>query len=260
MTHLTEGEIVALRDRATLDTVTDAGDHLASCAACGDALSDARARAAAVTAALEALDDDFDVEPAWGAVRARIARASARTDAAVQPLPLPPSGVLWHLGRAAGVMLVVAGAAAALPGSPLHSWLWDAREAPASAGEAAVEAADVEGRTSEPTAVRVEAGAGPVLVSLRGVAAGDLVEVRWVPGTQVAVFAPAGSAFSSAEGRIEATVVPGSVRVELPRGIVPASLEVSGRMFLQSTSAGVQVTGPVETRDDDVIRFRLPEG
>jgi hypothetical protein len=57
---------------------------------------------------------------------------------------------------------------------------------------------------------------------------------------------------------LEARVTSGIVRVELPRGIVPVSLEVGGRIYLRSTDAGLDVPGPVAERSASEIIFRIP--
>ena len=95
---------------------------------------------------------------------------------------------------------------------------------------------------------------------LRDAAPGTEIRVTWVPGSEAAVFAPVGSRFTSGEGRMEAVLASGPVRVELPRGIVPVFLEVNGRMFIRNTSAGLDVSGPVAERAHARITFRLPPG
>ncbi len=106
--------------------------------------------------------------------------------------------------------------------------------------------------------MRLSVPSGPLRVVLRDVLAGSEVRVVLVPGTEAAVFAPAGSRFTSASGRVEARVTPGEVRVELPTGVDPVSLEVGGRIYLRSTDAGLDVSGPVTSRTDDEIIFRIP--
>jgi len=101
---------------------------------------------------------------------------------------------------------------------------------------------------------------GPLHVTLRGVPAGGEILVRWVAGAEAAVFAPAGSRFASGENRIESTVVPGAVRVELPRNLVPVSLEVNGRIYLSRTSEGLEIPGPLVERRTEEIVFQVPGG
>ena len=82
--------------------------------------------------------------------------------------------------------------------------------------------------------------------------------MRLVPGDEAAVFAPVGSRFTSAVGRIEAVTTAGPVRVELPRDVTPVALEVNGRIYLRNTAGGLSIMGPTLERTDSDIVFRLP--
>ena len=257
--HFGHAEIVALRDGA-LGPAHGAQDHMAVCEACSEALERARERAAVVARALESLDREFDLEAARASVRARVARATA--EAREEPRRSATLMPLRHLARAAGVLLVLAGAAAAWPGSPVRSWLAGGSEsaaAPAAAPESARAAEAVAPQEGERALVRVAGGEGGVVVTLDGVAPGSAIEVRWVAGSSVGVLAAAGSSFSSAVGRIRASVAPGDVRVEMPREAL-STLEVGGTSFLRRTAEGLELTGPVEERTDALVRFRMPGG
>ena len=90
----------------------DARLHLESCPTCEQALAESVERATAIAGLLESLETPVDSDSAKVAVRARLDRERAKESRA-------PRG--WkHLGRAAAVLLVAAGAVTALPGSPLH--------------------------------------------------------------------------------------------------------------------------------------------
>jgi len=271
MTHLQEGLLIALRDGFADPSEEEmARAHLATCASCREDLAALEERRSAVVAALGTMDGFFDAASARASVRVRVARATA--DAAGS-LALAPRGPVVSEGtgerssrrgsratwiRAAGVVLFLgaASAAAALPGSPLRRWVTDVipRATPESAtvGHPAPAATAAE----EPTGVRIGVSHGALQVVLRGVPADGEVAVRWVPGNQAAVFGPAGSRFTSATGRLEATLTPGPVRVELPREVVPTSLQVDGRIYLSLTSDGLKVPGPVIRRDETEIVFR----
>ena len=55
-------------------------------------------------------------------------------------------------------------------------------------------------------------------ITLGGVPVGTLIDVVWLDEPVGRVFAPPGSTYSFATGRIEATVAPGPTRLEVPRG------------------------------------------
>lgn len=214
-----------------------------------------------VRRALAALDDDWDLEAARGHVRARVAAHAASTSGATPLSGRRPRRVLWGLGRAAAILLLTAAGAYALPGSPVRSWIRSALdgEAPVAAtATPTTPAAPESAKRMEGTGVRLSVPSGALRVVLRDAAPGAEIRVALVPGTEAAVYAPAGSRFTSATGRVEARLAPGEVRVELPTGVDPVSLEVGGRTYLRSTDAGLDVSGPVISRTADEILFRVP--
>lgn len=217
-----------------------------------------------VLGALRTLDDDWDLEAARASVRNRVAELAA-TAAGARVLRAPTAagtrgskGAVWSLSRAAGILLVTAAAAYALPGSPVRRWVQGGANPTLPTPEAP--ATTLAQPEADPVAggIRLSVPGGALRVVLRDVAPGTEIRVTLVPGTEAAVYAPEGSRFTSAAGRVEARVVPGDVRVELPRGVDPVSLEVGGRVYLRGTDAGLDVSGPVLTRDDAEIVFLVP--
>lgn len=254
MTHLDEGQLLAVRDEQSRD------EHLAACPLCRQSLDELRHRREVVSGALATLDVPTDLEAARARVRARVAAQSASSPGVASLTPRPRRA-LWSLSRAAGLLLVTAAGLSALPGSPVRSWVSRvlAPETPEARSEA-VTAPTTETAPSEPevTGIRLSVPRGPLRVVVIGAEAGAEVRVRWVPGSDAAILAPIGSRFTSGEGRLEARVTSGPILVELPRGIVPVSLEVGGRIYLRSTDAGLDVPGPLAERSDSEIVFRIP--
>ena len=212
-----------------------------------------------VLQALQTLDDDFEMEEARAKVRARLTAHAAEGSGAT-PLTVRRTtrSAAWSLSRAAGILLLTAAGAYALPGSPVRRWVRDVTAPEANRTPAPAAVAPAITSAPEATGVRLSVPSGALRVVLQDVQAGSEVRVLVVPGTEAAVFAPAGSRFTSAAGRLEARVTPGEVRVELPRGVDPVSLEVGGRIYLRSTGAGLDISGPVASRTDDEIVFRIP--
>ena len=270
MNHLTEPAILELRDGVAVDAVARA--HLDECAMCLAELEEAQARAAAIASALTDLDERFDVESARGAVRARLANGEAaagltsgqtngqtsgqtseqtrgHTDGETrEPKVRAP---FWTLGRAATFLLLTTGALSALPGSPLREFI-SGRGPQASLPNELVPAV-----SAEPVGMRMSVQEGPVVVELADVPPGTSIEVLWLGGSSVAVRGAAGSSFSSAEGRVQASIVGGPVTVELPESIDDVSLTVNGRMYL-SRSGGIDLFGFPPEPDADRIRFIVP--
>jgi hypothetical protein len=247
MDHVDEAVLTALRDGvAEPAEESRARSHLDGCVACRDRLAALERRRATVASGLASLDTSFDLESARAAVR--IGAFSLRGHA--------------HRGawaRAAGVVLFLgaATAAAALPRSPVRHWLSGIVH-PRTSATAAPAPASPPAAAAETTGVRLNVPSGPLRVALVDVAGGTEVEVRWVAGTEAAILAPVGSRFTSATGRLEARPAGGPVRVELPRGVVPSTLEVGGRVYLARSTAGLTISGPVVRRDDDGVVFRTP--
>jgi len=263
MTHLDEGQILTLRDDPEA-LGAHAAAHLHGCPACRGALEDVRLQGARVAGALASLDDTgWSMDAARERVRLRVAAESARASGGVSLPARRARGAAGSVSQAAGLRLVTAAGLSALPGSPVRRWIEElvspapVEVAPAVA-PAAIEAEDAP--APEEAGVRLPVARGPLAVLLRDVAPGTEIRVRWIPGAEAAVFAPVGSRFTSGDGRVEARTLSGVVRVELPRGVLPVSLDVDGRILLRNTASGLQVTGPVVAQDDAGITFRLPPG
>ncbi len=260
MSHLDEGRLLELRDDARSGDV-DAWRHLDGCHSCREALEDLRGRETTIGVVLETLDAPVDLESARAAVRRRVMEHSASAAGATSIARAPSRAAQRGLSRAAGILLVAAGgAAAALPGSPVRSWISavvSSRGAdPAILDEPPPTAATV--TEAEVAGVRLGATAGALRIVLRSLAPGVDLRVRWVPGAEAAVFAPLGSRFATGEGWVEADLAPGAVRVELPAGSQPITLEVDGIPYLRRGAAGLELPGPVASRAGEEIVFRRP--
>jgi hypothetical protein len=250
MTHLDEGRLLAVRDAESRD------EHLAACAQCRDTLADLRSRSQVVSGALAALDGPTDLETARARIRARVAELSAGRAGGVS-LPSRRRTTFWSLSRAAGLLLVTAAGLSALPGSPVRTWVTNVLAPGAPTPDVEALTAPASGAAESP-GIRLSVARGPLRVVVSGAQAATEIRVRWVPGNEAAVFGPVGSRFTSGEGRLEARVSSGAVRIELPRGVVPVSLEVGGRIYLRSTDAGLDLPGPVTEQSASEIVFRVP--
>ena len=289
MTHLTEETILAVRDQEPV--ADEVLSHISECAVCARALEDVRARAEAVERALAVLTMPVGVanrsQPAAvesGAVAAdqsgpAASEESSRVEAKVLPIRRgrrnaragrstrsgrregrPGTGsrgtfltIRW-LSRAAVLVLIGAGGLSALPG-PFNGWI-----------PRVFSGADVPDATPPPAAQavaqvggRMDVATGPVAVRLEGVPPGTLIDVRRVAGQAVGVLAGTGSEFAYGSGEVRASVVVGPVTVELPEGIVPATLVVNGGTYLVVSATGMDVSGPRTTPgEESLVTFRVP--
>lgn len=256
MIHLTEGMILAVRDREPVADEVLA--HLKECAACARALEDARSRAEAVEQALSAL-----TEVAAGRGRPDVAEGAG---ASVVPIgrgrrdAVPGTrarGTLWTLrwlGRAAVLVLIGAGALSALPG-PFRGWIPRVFTGGPPPAPPSTSAPALPGQVGG----RMEVVSGPVTVRLENVVPGTVIDVRRVAGRAVGVLAATGSEFSYGSGEVRAAVVAGPVTVELPDGVVPATLVVNGATYLVVNAAGMEVAGPATAASgEDLVTFEVP--
>ncbi len=247
MRHLDEGTLVALRDGDDLAEL--ATPHLRECPPCAAELEEFRSRARTIAEALATLDEPVEVTNAKASVRRRL--DARRGDAR------PRSGWLRaHLGRAAAILLLTAGAASALPWSPVREWWAGPSAGPAPTTEPAGTVTTAQG--SPDAGISVPVSDGRIVVIVRGAAPGSAIDVVWAAGTTATISAPPGSAFSYADGRVEVDAAAGPILVELPRAAGFASLEVDGRVFLERSGERLDVPGPAAARTDASIQFVVP--
>ena len=286
MIHLTEDMILAVRDREPVADEVLA--HLDECGDCARALEDARARAEAVEKALAVLTaplgKEVRVEGASrrgqlrrlqdadaGRVAAEVVRGRALgwwcgNRGRVVPIGrgrrdavrgTGTRGAVWSvrwLGRAAVLVLIAAGALSALPG-PFNGWIPRVFSGGSPVATPAAPAPEPAGQVGG----RMEVVNGPVLVRLENVVPGTVVDVRRVADRAVGVLAATGSEFTYGSGEVRAAVVAGPVTVELPDGVVPATLFVNGEVYLVVDAAGIEVLGPATVAgEENLATFEVP--
>jgi hypothetical protein len=251
MKHLDEATILTFRDGGGVDDA--AREHLEGCATCAAALASATARVEVIERTLAALDGPIEATAAKAGVRARL-----RSTEAVR-------AQRWggrHLGRAAAMLLIAGGAAAALPGSPVTS-LWNPPPStspePLPAGSEVVETPRTPFADPAPAGIAVGVEDGFVLVVVRGADPGTELSVTWTDQPSARLNAPPGSRFTYSAGRVEVDASRGPLHIELPRNAGRVSLQVDGRSYLTGSFAALELPGPVTARTDDLIRFRVDD-
>lgn len=228
MDHAGEGRLLAYLDGelTTADEAVVRG-HLLTCAACSEELGALKEASARLTASLRLLDAAAPeaTSPAAVLARARSERVTA---------------VRRTLLRAAGIVLVLAGGgAAALPGSPVRDWVraaWDRGVALiGGTAEPAAEPATA-GSAEAPVGIDAAPVGGRIEVALLDLAPGTEVRVRlvdsrvaWVEASELADGRPV--RFARGPGRVEVSGGgTGVLRVDVPRDVPVASIEVDGRL------------------------------
>ena len=152
------------------------------------------------------------------------------------------------------LVLIGAGALSALPG-PFNGWIPRVFTGGPPPAPARTSAPELPGQVGG----RMEVVSGPVVVRLENVVPGTVIDVRRVAGRAVGVLAATGSEFSYGSGEVRAAVVAGPVTVELPDGVVPATLIVNGASYLVVDGAGMEVTGPATmAAGETLVTFQVP--
>jgi len=253
MIHLTEEMILAVRDREPVADEVLA--HIDECGACARALEDARSRAEAVEQALGALTVPLEVEGRAGNGARVVPIGRGRGDAGRGTGTRSTVWTVRWLGRAAVLVLIGASALSALPG-PFNGWIPRVFSGGSPLATPIAPAPEPPGQVGG----RMEVVNGPVVVRLENVVPGTVIDVRRVAGRAVGVLAATGSEFTYGSGEVRAAVMAGPVTVELPDGVVPATLIVNGATYLIVDAAGIDVPGPATAAvGESLATFEVPD-
>jgi hypothetical protein len=259
MDHRTDGELQAYLDAELLrDEAVVVSEHLRVCTDCRARLGELRMAGEDFRQALGELDAHFDrTAPATPMpLRQRRARAASARHAVLGRTALM---------RAAVLLLAVAGAATAVvPGFPLRQLIERLSSEPAE---------PVMVETPPPTVDQTEAPApgiasvtvapvdGRVAVSVRRFAAGSIVRVRFGSGSEARarlVSGLSGARFSVGPGSLfvvgTGSSTTGEILIELPRGLISATVDVDGERILVASPDGLRRSGdPSSVPEDEVV-------
>ncbi len=274
--HPSEARLMAYVDRELgPDERGAVSGHLAECDACARTLSELR-RASSLFS-----DAAAELEPSPSGVTATETRRRAveplepkRGERTSEGAGAPEeagdqSSFTWSTtARIAASLVVLLGAAAALPGSPVRSWidhsvqqieaLFGGDEGVPTAEEAEVPAPDRTGATDR-SGVAVSASEGSILVSLRSIPRSTSIRVRLVDGSQAGVW-NAGGEYRTAPGRIEVTgPASDSLLVEIPRLVGLVLLDVNDQRVAVARGGELDVQIPDAELGDGEFTFR-PSG
>ncbi len=256
MSHWDEGRLMAyLDEELPAEDVAVLEGHVAACSNCSSSLDALESGAARIRRELPAFDVPAPLlrvrATLAGRSRARAGSASRRpADGAREAPTRRRSG--WWTRRSR----LAQAATAAVPGSPVRTWLDRVRgvEAPA---DASVVPSPVGVAPSPEGGVRVGPDAGRIRVQLNDVPPGEEIRVTIVDGEEAAVFAPPGTRLYSGPGRLEANFTSGPLRIELPGQGRDVSLEADGRVVLRIVGGMIELTDTTALRDETEIRLRL---
>lgn len=216
--HAEDGELLARLD-GELDAAETAAleAHLASCAACAERETELRFAARRVSSALSELDVESPLAEMPAALRRKAEAA---------PIPIERARRGARTGRrslatAAGLTLLVAAGAYAIPGSPVRGWVNDSIDAVAGLFGSDV-APEPE---ASPSTVSVEPADGAIVVSVQNPAEGLRIVVGVTSEPEASASSPDG-AFRVETGRVEVSGASGELRILLPAGAASARVVV----------------------------------
>lgn len=262
MNHRTDGELQAYLDAELhRDEAAVVAQHLMVCTDCRVRLGELRMAAESFRQALGELDTRFEFPPPGGSLpsllqrdRTAIARRARFGRRA--------------LSRAAILLLVASGAAAAVvPGSPFRELIERL-----TAGGAEPAMVEVPARTvdqSEPPApgigsITVTPIDGRVSVSVRRFADGSTIRVRFGSGPDVRarlLSGLSGARFSVGPGSLfvvgTGVSTVGDILIELPRGLISATVDLDGKRALVASPDGLRRSGDPSGAPEDEVVLRV---
>lgn len=243
--HLGEGTLQALLDGELPPAERPAAEaHLAACGECAAAARELRALNERAAGLLARADVPAPVAQAQMSLRARRLRAGRWGEARRTLL------------RAAVLVLAVAGvAAAAVPGSPVNSWIREVvlpEKKPQLRPTLGQQPAPSQPRPAAPAApsgVSIRPDEGVVRVVLTGASPRLRVTARLVDAPRAGVLArgraAAGARFRTAPGRIEVVDAgAGEIEVEIPRAARAATVQVNGHVYVAKDGDSLRVLAP----------------
>ena len=160
----------------------------------------------------------------------------------------------WPLGRAAAILVASAGAVSALELTGVIQWTAEAEHTVPPPTSVAAQPNDA----SPPEAsggIAVDVPEAGLTITMAVVGSAPELDVVWVSGNTARVVAPSGSRFAYADGRVDVSLQPGPVSVELPSSGSPLSLQVGGRVYLRRSGSQIAIEGPIVERGEDRLHF-----
>jgi len=275
MRHPDEGRILAFLDGVLEpEEGAELGAHVSGCPNCQARLAGLEEAVDRARRALALVDVEPRTARVREAIRARVTgeRSQPAGRRRRPTFAFPARRLPLSLPRAAGIVLLLAGtAAAAVPGSPLREWIVSAWESARAPDEAAVgeEGTEVSGggeeeSTVEPepleTSVTLPPEEGAVELTVHEAVPGIEVTVAWVDGQQAGIIAGEGTGFRTEVGRLDAFAPPGPVRVQLPRALSRAVVVVNGVLLYRQEGEAREILGEVVRQGENEIVFRAPVG
>lgn len=283
MEHPVEHMLLAYLDDELSFRDSDAiGKHLAGCPPCQARARELAVAAGDLAAALSCLDVPAPVLTASELQERLVADALHELDRPAPDLSVEdlhravradsekaPSDAVsirrWGRPRrrpllaAALVVIFVAGASAAIPGSPVREWLaHSVARVLGGTGETVVDtpALNGEARVPSPAAISVQPRDGLVRIMITRAAPETVIRVRLLDRGSASVWSVQGR-YRTAPGEIELLEAgPGEVLVLLPRSIPSAEVRLDGQVVATKEGPDFRLLIPAADSSDAEVSFR----
>ncbi len=263
MAHPDEGLIRAFLDGEISEGEAEAFlSHSGSCPECQAEIRVQEEAMAQAARALLLLDTEPSVAEALGRFQGRTGAQNRMKGEKSSRWGTPGS-----LLKAASIaLLLTAGAASALPGSPVRGWLaqgWNVLTGDSGPQGAAQDGIQPEGGdpaglpdpSAQETWARMVPGGDGVEIGLFDLPDDAEIRVLWIQGEQVSVFAHEGTRFRTEANRLEAHSPPGGVRVEIPNSLTRVLLTLDGRTLLRKSGTEVEILDSVQSQSPREVVF-----
>lgn len=273
MGHPAEQTLLAYLDRELpVDERSTVREHLQTCASCAGRLDGLSAAAGELADALAFLDVPAPVLSAAEIQERLLTRALGDLDT---PAPAASADELERrsdimplrrrvsrrpLLAAALIVIFVAGASAAIPGSPVRAWLertvqlFQGTPSDAQRTDATM-LVDSAGR-SHPSAISVQPRDGFVRIMITAPEPATVIRVRLLDRGPASVWSVEGR-YRTAPGEIEVLDAgPGEVVVLLPRSVASAHVELDGRLVATKEGPDLRLLIPAADSSEAEVSFQ----
>jgi hypothetical protein len=279
MEHSSEFELLAFLDQELSQAERDrVEEHLRSCTRCAEVLDGWRQSTETVSRAVGILDVPAPVLSAAQLEERLVAKALGELDGpapevtadevrrkAGQPAEASEISVVTPLRRerssrrpllaAALIIMFVAGAGAAIPGSPVREWLLRSFDVVTGTSEEPV-GVPTPADGAGPSAISVQPRDGVVRILITEPAPETLIRLRLLDKGPASVFSVDGR-YRTAPGEIEVLDAgPGEVVVLLPKSTPLARVELNGHLVAVKEGPDLKLLIPAADSSDAEVSFR----
>ncbi len=268
MGHLADHVLLSyVDDELSLDERAEVEVHLGACEACAEMLTGLRTARRDLSEELACLDVPAPVVSASEIRERFLSRELEQLDT---PAPeLTPDVRPLHrrfpsrrpLMAAALIVILLSGASAAIPGSPMRDWLkWTVERlafVPGTrpAAPPADESGEGEKASGRAVAVSVQPKDGLVRIMITGAAPETMIRLRLLNRGPASVWSVDGR-YRTAPGEIEVLDAgPGEVLVFIPKTLPTALVEVNGRLVAIKEGPDLKLLIPAADSSDTEVSF-----